>query len=244
MQWVARVPGVWPKILDEADTRRLLDGLYRLEVAAEAWRVDAFPDISRPQTVHAAACLEGGFRISGLRGEPIHWVPWDKVELVAAGKIIIHDHLREVSPPGWVHALSTGFRAAVGRGPRTPRKARAQRSPRDPIGELILVRRDPRLTFRVVENQMNYGYLADRLRTSAADNFPLLLADVRRLASGAYITPPTDALLDGGDPDDYEFDGPKELLDDATLCLLWNWYRRDRDKDALGTGDHPLYPGA
>ncbi len=244
MQWVARVPGVWPKILDEGDTRRLLDGLYQLEVAAEAWRVDAFPDLSRPQTIHSAACLEGGLRVSGLRGEPTHWVPWDKVELVAAGKIEARDQVREVTPPGWVSALSTGFRAAIGRGPRMPRKARAMRSPRDPLGEVIIVRREPRLALRVVENQMNYGYLGDRLRPSAAENFPLLLADVRRLASAAYVTPPTDALLAGGDPDDYEFDSSKELLDDATLCLLWNWYRRDRDRDTQGTGDHPLYPGA
>ena len=33
-------------------TPRLLDGLYELEVAAEAWRIDAFPDINRPRTIH------------------------------------------------------------------------------------------------------------------------------------------------------------------------------------------------
>jgi hypothetical protein len=238
MQWVARVPGVWPKLLDEGQTRRLLDGLYQLEVAAEAWRSDAFPDISRPRTIHEAACLDGGFRVTGLRGEPTHWVPWDRVELIAAGKIAAEDEFRDVTPPGWINAISTGFRAAVGRAPRTARKSRAFRVPRDPIGEVIIVRRDPRLAFRIVENKMNYGYLGDRLGPSASENFPRLLGDLCRLARSACITPTTTDLLKGGDPDDYEFGSSQSLLDYATLRLLWSWYRRDRDAQE-GTGDHP-----
>src|SRR5258705_89698 len=38
LQWVARVPGVWPRPLTEAETRTLLDGLYEYGVPAEAWR--------------------------------------------------------------------------------------------------------------------------------------------------------------------------------------------------------------
>src|SRR4051812_30395911 len=50
MQWVARVPGVWPRPLPEAETRTLLDGLYEYGVPAEAWRTDQFPDIAPPRT--------------------------------------------------------------------------------------------------------------------------------------------------------------------------------------------------
>jgi hypothetical protein len=225
-------------MLDEQQTRRLVDGLYQLEVAAEAWRSDTFPDLSRPRTIHEGACLEGGFRVTGLRGEPIHWAPWDKVELIAAGRIAADDEFREVTPPGWVNALSTGFRAAIGRAPRAARKARAMRIPRDPVGEVLIVRRDPRLAFRVVETQMKYAYLGDRLRPSAAENFPLLLGDLRRLATHAFVTPTTDAMLDGGDPEDYEFASSQSLLDYAVLRLLWSWYRRDRDAQR-GPGDLP-----
>ena len=232
MQWVAKVPGLWPKVLDEGQVRRLLDGLFELKVAAEAWRVDAFPDIARPRTIHEAACLEGGFRVTGLRGEPTHWVPWDKVEMIAAGRISADDEFRDVTPPGWVNALSTGFRAAIGRAPRTARKGRAMRVPRDPVGEIIIVRRDPRFAFRIVSNQMNYSYLADRLRPSAIENFPILVADLRRLATDAIITPTTDALLDEEDAEDCEFASSQSLVDYATLRLLWGWYRRDRDAQA------------
>jgi hypothetical protein len=237
VQWLAKVPGLWPKMLNEDQTRRLLDGLYELEVAAEAWRSDAFPDINRPRTIHEASCLDGGFRVTGLRGEPTHWVPWEKIELIAAGKIATEDEFRDVTPPGWINALSSGFRAAIGRAPRTARKSRAMRVPRDPIGEVIIVRRDPRLAFRIIENKMNYGYLGDRLAPSAAENFPKLVGDLKRLARSAFVTPTTDALLENVDPDAFEFANTQAMLDYATLRLLWNWYRRDREAQD-GTGEH------
>ncbi len=237
LQWVAKVPGLWPKMLNEAQSRKLLDGLYELEVAAEAWRADSFPDINRPRTVHEAACIDGGFRVTGLRGEPTHWVPWDKIELIAAGKIAAEDEFRDVTPPGWINAISTGFRAALGRAPRTARKSRSMRVPRDPIGEVIVVRRDPRIAFRIVENKMNYAYLGDRLASSAAENFPTLVEDLRRLSKNAFITPTTDAMLANQDPDEFEFASSQSLIDYATLRLLWSWYRRDRDARD-GTGEH------
>ena len=58
------------------------------------------------------------------------------------------------------------------------RHTRAQRVPRDPLGEVLIVRREPRIAFRVVENQMSYAYLGSRLSNSAAENFPVFLADL------------------------------------------------------------------
>src|SRR3954452_16389274 len=60
-QWIARTPGVLPHPRPEAQARELLDGLYDVGVAAEAWRADQFPDRSRPRTIHKAACLPEGF---------------------------------------------------------------------------------------------------------------------------------------------------------------------------------------
>jgi hypothetical protein len=235
MQWIARVPGVWPHALPETETRALLDGLYILGVAAEAWRTDAFPDLSRPRTIHDAACLPEGFRVKGLRGEPIHWAPWNKVELVAAGRIETEDEYRGVSPPAWPSAVVAGLRAMVARRPiPSTRRARAQRIPRDPLGEVLIVRRDPRLVFRVVENQMNYAYLGAGLKPTAAENFPLLVADLCARADDAYITPSTRSLLSHGDVKDHSFPTSQALLDYATHRLLWSWYRRDRDAEREG----------
>jgi hypothetical protein len=45
-------------------------------------------------------------------------------------------------------------------------------------------------------------------------------------------------MLDGGDPEDYEFASSQSLLDYAVLRLLWSWYRRDREAQG-GTGNFP-----
>jgi hypothetical protein len=233
MQWVVRLPGTWPKPLDEATTRALLDALYDLGVAAEAWRADQFPDLSPPRTIHEAACLPDGFRVTGLRGEPTHWAPWDKVELISAGRIAAEDEFRGVSPPKWTSGLTMGLQAIALRGSKLPpRRGRAQRVIREPVGEVIVVRRDPRIAFRVVENQMNYAYLGDRLSTSAAENFPVFVADLCARADDAYLTPPTRALLGRGDPSEYQFPSSQALLDYSTHRLLWSWYRRDRDSQS------------
>ena len=111
--WIARTPGVWPRPLPEDQTRALLDGLYDLQVAAEARRTDRFPDLSPVRTIHDAACLDGGLRIKGLRGEPTHWVPWDKIDLISAARIEADDEYRGTSPPPWTSALSMGLRARM-----------------------------------------------------------------------------------------------------------------------------------
>src|SRR5205823_2338266 len=131
-----------------------------------------------------------GFRVKGLRGEPTHWVPWNKVELICAGRVDAEDEFRSVNPMSWPSAVATGLRALTFRKPRPrSRISRATRVPRDPVGEVLIVRRDPRITFRVVENQMSYAYLGDRLSTSAAVNFPLFVADLCARADSAFITP-------------------------------------------------------
>lgn len=231
MQWIARAPGVLPRPLDEATVRALLDGLYELGIPAEAWRADAIPNLSPPRPVHKAACRPEGFRVHGLRGEPTHWVPWDRVELVAAGKIDQPDDVREVVPPGSVRAIATALNALLHRPQAVARRRRAMRVTREPVGEVIVVRRDPRLAFRIAEDQMSYAYLGDRLRPSASENFPLFLADLCGLAADAYVTPSTRSFLEGGPAERYTFATSQALLDYATHRLLWSWYRRDRDAD-------------
>lgn len=230
MQGIARLPGIWPQPLPEDQARALLDGLYELEVAAEARRVDRFPDLFPPRTVHVAACLTEGFRVGGLRGEPTHWVPWNKIELVSAGRIEAEDEFRNVQPPSWTSALSAGLQALTRRpGRLSPRRARARRIPRDPVGEVIIVRRDPLIAFRIVATRISYAYLGERLNPSAAENFPLLVADLVARAADAYITPATYSFLGRRKPSEHSFPSAQALLDYSTHRLLWGWYRRDRN---------------
>jgi hypothetical protein len=231
MLWVSRAPGAWPHPLPEAQTRALLDGLFELGVAAEAWKVENYPDLNPARTVHDAACLEEGFRVKGLRGEPTHWVPWNKVELICAGKVEARDEFHSVSPPRWPSVVATGLRALTLRKPRPlNRLARASRVPHDPVGEVIIVRSDPRIAFRVIENQMNYAYLGDRLSPTAASNFPIFVADLCARADHATITPSTRAFLNKDDPAVATFATSQALLDYANHRLLWSWYQNDREK--------------
>ena len=109
------------------------------------------------------------------------------------------------------------------------RTRRADRIIRDPVGEVYIVRRDPRICFRVVENAMNYAYLGQALKPSAAENFPLFVADLSARADDATITEATKSMLRKDNLSKYAFASSHALLDDTTLRLLWSWYRRDRD---------------
>lgn len=226
VQWLARTPGLWPWPLDEATATTILDGLYEFGVAAEARLIDQIPDLSPPRNVHRAACLDEGLRIEGLRGEPTHWVPWEKVELICAGRI----GGEEGGPgpqPKWPSAVVAGVRALALRKPRAL-NIRSARPAREPVSEVLVVRKDPRVTFRFVENQLNYAYLEDRLRDSAAENFPLFLADLCDRSPQAYRADSTRSLMEARDPGEHHFPSPQALLEYATMQLLWAWYRRDR----------------
>lgn len=231
MQWVARAPGVWRQPIEESQVRALLDGLYELGVPAEARTLSSLPNLSPPRTIHDAACLPEGFRVKGLRGEPTHWVPWDRLELVAAGLIEQEDEFREVTPPGWVQAASTGLNAILRRPQSVARRRRAMRITRDPVSEVILVRSEPRIALRIVSTQMSYASLGERRKSASSANFPQLLAEICTRAEAAYITPSTRALLEDRS-EDCTFPSSQALLDYATHRLLWSWYRRDRDASA------------
>ena len=101
--------------------------------------------------------------------------------------IAAEDEFRNVRRPRWPSTVVAGIRAlALMKPAAASRRAAATRILRDPVGEVMIVRREPRIAFRVVENQMNYAYLGDRLSQSAADNFPVFVADLC-----AAPTPPT-----------------------------------------------------
>lgn len=237
MQWIARAPGTFPKPLSAGESRELLDGLYELGVAAEAWRTDTFPQLSPPRTAHDVSCLPEGFRVKGLRGEPTHWIPWDRVELVCAGKVATEDEFREVAPVGWVQAVSTGLNAILRRPQMIARRRRSIRIPHDPVGEVILVRSDPRIALRMVETKMTYSYLGTRLKPSAAENFPLFVSDLCLLAEQAYIPASTRNFVKGENPETFMFESSQALVDYATHRLLWSWYRRARDEGKRTAAD-------
>jgi hypothetical protein len=163
--------------------------------------------------------------------------------MICAGRISAEDEYRKDPSARWPSTVVSGIRALALMKPRPMgRHSRAQRVPRDPVGEALIVRRDPRIVFRVVENQMSYAYLGNRLSNSAAENFPVFLADLCARADAAYITPSTRGLLKMAEPGEWEFPSSHALLEYATHRLLWSWYSRDREAQAsLAEGDNPIH---
>ena len=231
-RWIARMPGIGERPISQAEAKEILDGLYELGVAAEARAADTLPDLSPTRTAHTVACLPEGFRVTGLRGEPLHWVPWDRVELIDAGLIEQADEERAVAVPTWVAGLRNGLNAILRRPSIVARRERSLRFSREPVAEVLLVRSDPTIAFR-----LNYRYLGDRLRPSSGENFPLLLADLKKYSRAQTFTRTASALLDGVQPAP-TFPSPQALLEHATLNLLWNWYRRDREEAGPAESDH------
>ena len=72
--------------------------------------------------------------------------------------------------------------------------------------------------------------------SSAAENFPIFLADLCARADQAYLTPSTRALLERRRPGEFEFPSSQAILDYATHRLLWSWYRRDREAQGREPG--------
>ena len=235
-RWLARMPGIMDRPISQAEAKILLDGLYDLGIAAEARAVDALPDLSPVRTAHTVACLPEGFRVNGLRGEPIHWVPWDKVEIIDAGLIEQTDEERAVVPPTWVVGIRNGLNAVLRSPQIIARRERTLKFNREPVGEVILIRSDPNLAFRLPANALNYRYLGARLQPSSGENFPLLLADLGKFGHEPAVTRSTRQCIEGGPESAPVYHSSQALLDHATLALLWNWYRRDRDQAAPGDG--------
>ena len=126
VQRLAHFPGTWNLPLEEPAARQLLDGLYEAQIAAEAWRIDQFPDLVPPRTIHRCACLAEGLRVEGLRGEPTHWVPWSAIELICAGRILTEDEFRNVQHPRWPSTVVSGIRALALMKPRPSAAAPAR----------------------------------------------------------------------------------------------------------------------
>ena len=232
-RWVSRMPGIGERSLTLEEVKNLLNGLYELGMAAEARTAEAIPVIWPVRTVHTLACVPEGFQVSGLRGEPIHWIPWDKLVVIDAGLIEQPDDERLVIPANWISGVKAGFNAVVRRPQMIARRQHTVKFNREPVGEVILVRSEPTLAFRLPANALNYRYLGPRLRPSTGENFPLLLKDLQQYSQYRTMTRPTQIWAESGNQATApKYDSSQALIDHATLALLWTWYRKDRNQES------------
>jgi hypothetical protein len=231
---VAHMPGILPGLYNGAQCKTILDGLFEMKVAAEARLADQFPDFSRPKQVHDMLLTAGGVNIRDLvHKQTLHFLPWDQIGLIAAGRVELPDVVTEYTPPGMTRAVVHGVRRMLGGGALN-RKERTVHSPVAPKGEAILWRKRPHGVFRLSEDKLRYEILGEHLATTAAENYPRLL---RWLASGtkeAFLSKGTEAYVENKLDDVPIFDDFNALTENATMELLRSWYRADREKAGGG----------
>ena len=234
VQWLARAPGVWPQPLDEADGAQAARRAVRVRGRRRGLADRPVPG-PEPRRGRPPRRLPGrGIPDRGPAGRA------DALGALGPGRDDLRGQDRRrgrisatSQSPRWPSAVVAGIRAIALQKPRPSiATCRASRVPRDPVGEVLIVRRDPRIAFRVVENQMNYAYLGERLHELGRRELPGLPR--RPLRPGRPGLPdPVDPRPARGQaiPANHEFPSSQALLDYATHRLLWSWYRRDRDAD-------------
>lgn len=230
LRLTAHMPGILPGLYDARTSKTILDQLFELKIPAEARSSDTFPDLARPRSVHDLTLTGGGINIrDNIRKQTLHFLPWNKIGLIAAGRIHVPDTVLEYDPPGITRNVVYGVRRMLGGGSLN-RKERTVRSPGFPKGEAILWRREPHAVFRLSEDKLRYDILGEHRAENAAENFPRLIKWLAGGAENAFLTDSTRAYIGEieGEPEIY----PDEdsLIESATMQLLKSWYKQDREK--------------
>jgi len=224
----AHMPGILPGLYDAATCKRVLDGLFTLQIPAEARSLESFPDLSRPRIVHDLALTAGGLNIrDNVRKQTLHFLPWNQIGMIAAAKVRVPEIVTEYVQPGITRGVVHGVRRMLGGGALN-RKERLIHSPVSPKGEAIVWRKRPHGVFRLSEDKLRYEVLGEHRADTAAENFPKLL---RWLATGseeAFLTDSTSIYM-GQEPGDVTtYPDMETFVESATMQLLKHWYKTDK----------------
>jgi hypothetical protein len=230
---VAHMPGILPGLYGADDCRKLLDALFEMSIPAEARAQDQFPDLSRPKQVHDLILTPGGLNIRDLvRKQTLHFLPWNQIGLIAAGRVEMPSVVTEYTPPGITRGVVYGVRRMLGGGSLN-RKEQTVHSPVAPKGEAIIWRKNPHGAFRLSEDKLRYDILGEQRAETAFENFPRLL---RWLAAGtdeAFLTQGSLVYLGNEIGEIPVYPDLDSLTETATMELLRSWYRKDRDESGV-----------
>lgn len=231
MRLVSHTPGVIPFALTRLRARRVAKTLASVGVEVGVWPVQRLPNLSQPCLVHKMDCRADGLATVGLRGEPLHWVPWDLIELVSVGAFAGESKELTLFGPTWLSASAGALRSLVAgyhrSGTHVPKVVRTSRP------ELWIVRRRPVQAIRILHDRANYEYLGDRRAPSARANFRLLIDDVLRLAPHATRTPATQSFLVYDRPGQHCFGSAQQFMEYTAWQLVVRWREQRRgNRDA------------
>ena len=205
---VAHIPGVLPDRLTREQAEFVVSAVKETGVAAAAVAQSEIPQLNHPETIHHAACLDDGLEIIGLTGSRSGFVSWDDLEFVSVGHIPLES----------AHHYASESNVVVHSSPHTFEEESEGIAVSGPVCWIIA--RNPQRVFFINHSRMNYDYLGDRKSSSATANFHEFLTDLTRLATTAYLTPATHAILNHGSASDYLFKDAEQFKQATVLQFL------------------------
>jgi hypothetical protein len=204
----AHIPGVLPDRLTREQAESVAAAVKATGVAAAAVAQADIPQLNHPETIHHAACLDDGLEIIGLAGSRSGFVTWGDLEFVSVGHVPLES----------AHHYASESNVVVHSSPHTFEEQSEGIAVSGPVCWIIT--RSPQRVFFINHSRMNYDYLGDRKSSSATANFHEFLTDLTRLATTAYLTPSTHAILDRGSASDYLFKDTEQFKQATVLQFL------------------------
>ncbi len=204
----AHIPGVLPDRLTRDQADSVVAAVKATGVAATAVAQSDIPQLDHPDTVHHAACLDDGLEVIGLTGSRSGFIAWDDLEFLSVGHV----------PLEAAHHYAPESNVVVRSSPHSVDEESEGVAVSGPVCWIIA--RNPQRIFFISHSRMNYDYLGDRKSTSATANFHEFLTDLARLATSAYLTPSTHAILNHGSASDYVFKDAEQFKQATVLQFL------------------------
>lgn len=227
MRLVSHAPGVIPFAMSHPQARRVGEKLASVGVHVGVWPVGELPHLTGARVIHKLDLRPEGFESCGLRGEPLHWVPWEHVELVSVGEFPHDAREQSLSAPTWVSPSIRAVRAVVlgyrRSGTQTVKRVKAS------TPELWIVRRRPVQAIRVQQDRMNYECLGEQRESNTRANFRRLIEEVMERCPNATRTPAVQSFLVYDRPGQHFFASAQQFMEYNTWQLVLRW--RDRPPD-------------
>lgn len=215
------LPGILPERLSQSEAARVVDSLRQSGCDADMVLDEQLPDLRHAPKAHHVRCTASALEVLPTTGDELERIPWNRVALISVADVPL-DAAHHHAPP----------RTVMIRG--TPRRNDAESTTVVRGPELWLALVEPFGVLHIDHREMNYEYLGERMTGSATTNFSEFLADVRREAPHAVLTPTAQAFFDHDSVESYRLetaDRHREIV--GLYCAL---VMRGHQSESAGEG--------
>jgi len=189
---VRSLPGIIPRDLSRPAAASISTAMRELGLHAVAIPVEQTPNLLHAERVHHLRLDDDGLKVVHDADSDTFW-PWAAVSVISVGVVPSDAPARHRPSP--TLAQGSSHRSWTD-GVTIAPKMRAE-------AFVVLTVDEPPLAF--ASDELNYEYLASRMKGSSSANFRMLTEDLLTHAPKAWVTPSTRAFIDRGPIRHYEF---------------------------------------